>query len=446
MPILGVPDARPTRGVRIAPASRVLGMLSLGLALIAFGLTSANAAAASQTDSQFSAVDGFIEAEMRALNIPGLALGIVHGDQIVHLRGFGIADPNGRAVTPQTPFVLGSTSKAFTALAVMQLVEQGKIDLDAPVRRYLAWFQLTAGGASPPVTIRNLLHHTSGLSQASGRENLADGDASTDALERNVRRLATARPTVSAETEFQYSNANYDVLGLIVQTVAGQSFENYIRTQVFAPLAMQHSFMSASDAQRAGLATGYYPWFGVVAPTEMPYVPSGLPSGFMISSAEDMTHSLIAHLNGGRYRDVALLSSEGMLELHRPVASMGPWWDYAMGWSVHYLFDAQAAGGTAGASGIPPPVVIDHDGEESTFRSYMALVPDGGWGVVALMNTNDLTVSSRFARVGAGVVPLLLERQPPPAVVYEDVLQRNIKLILASAALPSFKISSTFSD
>src|SRR6185295_13104186 len=66
---------------------------------------------------------------------------------------------------------------------------------------------------------------------------------------------------------------------------------------------------------------------------------------------------------------------------------------------------------------------------------YMALVPDGGWGVVALMNTNDLTVSSRFSRVGAGVVPLLLERQPPPAVVYEDVLQRNIKLILASAAL-----------
>jgi hypothetical protein len=65
----------------------------------------------------------------------------------------------------------------------------------------------------------------------------------------------------------------------------------------------------------------------------------------------------------------------------------------------------------------------------------MALVPDGGWGVVALMNTNDLTVSSRFARVGAGVVPLLLERQPPPAVVYEDVLQHNIKLILASAAL-----------
>src|ERR1043166_8009094 len=164
MPILGVPDTRPTRGVRIAPASRVLGILCLGLALIAFGVTFATAAAASQTDSQFSAVDGFIEAEMRTLNIPGLALGIVHADQIVHLRGFGIADPTGRAVTAQTPFVLGSTSQAFTALAVMQLVEQGKIDLDAPVQRYLAWFQLADAGTSPRVTIRNLLHHTSGLS------------------------------------------------------------------------------------------------------------------------------------------------------------------------------------------------------------------------------------------------------------------------------------------
>ncbi len=85
----------------------------------------------------FAAIDAFIEAEMRAARIPGMALGIVQGDRIVHLQGFGVADPSGRQVTPQTPFHIASVTKPFTALAIMQLVDQGKLDLDAPVQRYI---------------------------------------------------------------------------------------------------------------------------------------------------------------------------------------------------------------------------------------------------------------------------------------------------------------------
>ena len=81
-------------------------------------------------------VDAYIRASMRTARIPGLALGVVHGDHVAYLKGYGIAGPDGRPVTSQTPFILGSTSKSFTALAVMQLVEAGKIDLDAPVTRY----------------------------------------------------------------------------------------------------------------------------------------------------------------------------------------------------------------------------------------------------------------------------------------------------------------------
>jgi len=78
-------------------------------------------------------IDNFVESQMRELHIPGLALAIVQGDQIMHLKGYGIADTSGRAVTPETLFIIGSTTKSFTALSVMQLVEQGKIELDAPV-------------------------------------------------------------------------------------------------------------------------------------------------------------------------------------------------------------------------------------------------------------------------------------------------------------------------
>ena len=100
-------------------------------------LASSTALASADIAVDFAAIDAFVEKEMEAQRIPGLALGIVQGDQIVHLKGFGIADPSGRAVTPQTPFIIGSLSKSFTALAIMQLVEEGKVELDAPVQRYL---------------------------------------------------------------------------------------------------------------------------------------------------------------------------------------------------------------------------------------------------------------------------------------------------------------------
>src|ERR1700674_2408549 len=86
------------------------------------------------------AIDSFLQSEMSSLGIPGMAVGIVEGDKIVHLRGFGIAGSDGRKVTAQTPFLLASTSKAFTALAAMQLVEAGKLDLDSSVRAYVPWF------------------------------------------------------------------------------------------------------------------------------------------------------------------------------------------------------------------------------------------------------------------------------------------------------------------
>jgi CubicO group peptidase (beta-lactamase class C family) len=115
-----------------------------------------------------AAIDSYIADEMRAQPIPGMALGIVQGDQIVYLKGFGVADPSGRAITPQTPFPIGKLSKAFTALAVMLLVEAGKIELDTPVQRYIPWFHVADAAASAQITVRHLLNQIRGLSHAAG--------------------------------------------------------------------------------------------------------------------------------------------------------------------------------------------------------------------------------------------------------------------------------------
>ncbi|HEX6386228.1 MAG TPA: serine hydrolase domain-containing protein, partial [Anaerolineae bacterium] len=109
------------------------------------------------------AIDSFVESQMQAHRIRGLALAITQGDEIVHLRGYGTAGDD-RPMTADTPMHLGSVSKSFTALAIMQLVEQGQVDLDAPVQAYLPWFTVADDEAGRAITVRHLLHHTSGLS------------------------------------------------------------------------------------------------------------------------------------------------------------------------------------------------------------------------------------------------------------------------------------------
>ncbi len=145
----------------------LLGVLVAALALIP--LVQSVQAASSTGKPDFATIDSYIQAQLDEARIPGLALGIVQGDQIVHLKGFGKANDSGGAVTPQTPFLLGSLSKSFTALAVMQLVEAGKIELDAPIARYLPWFRVADPVASARITVRQLLNQTSGISTDTGR-------------------------------------------------------------------------------------------------------------------------------------------------------------------------------------------------------------------------------------------------------------------------------------
>jgi CubicO group peptidase (beta-lactamase class C family) len=370
-------------------------------------LTHPSAAIASTSHAvtpDFAAIDKFIEAEMEAQRIPGLALGIVQGDQIVHLKGFGVADPSGRAVTPQTPFIIGSLSKSFTALAIMQLVEAGQIELDAPVQHYLPWFRVADEAASAQITVRHLLNQTGGLSNKTGRSFQGSGDTSDGALEGAVRQLSTAQLSQPVGASHQYSTVNYSVLGLIVQTVTGQSYESYIQETIFDPLEMGHSFTSQTAAQPQGLASGYHYWFGLPVSVDLPYNRGLVPAGYLISSAEDMAHYLIAQLNDGRYDGTTLLSPSGVAETHRPAVPTGEADTfYGLGWFVGPV------------NGLP---AIYHQGETFNFHANMILHPDGRWGVVVLMNAenslDDFTGRARMAGIANGVSSLLAGQQPPP--------------------------------
>lgn len=352
--------------------------------------------------SAYDAIDAYIEGQMRRLHIPGASLAIVEGDQIVHLGGFGRARPGGEAPTPQTPFFIGSLTKSFTALAVMQLAEAGKVELDAPVQRYLPWFRVADPQASARMTVRHLLNQTSSLPLIPSEVALADFDDSPDATERQVRALSTLKITRPVGAKFEYSNLNYNVLGLIVEAASGETYSDFIRKQIFDPLEMRHSYTSKAAAQRDGLAVGYRYWFGVPIPVPNLSIPQGsLPSGQLISSAEDMAHYLIVNLNGGRYCGRQILSQAGIEALHLGVAeinemglSLG---SYAMGWI------SQETGGTR---------IVWHSGIVPDFGAFMALLPEQKKGIVLLFNANHAMMKMTYDEVGMGAAQLLAGERP----------------------------------
>jgi CubicO group peptidase (beta-lactamase class C family) len=343
--------------------------------------------------------------------------------KVAYARGYGLADGSGRPVTANTPFILGSTSKQFTGIAVEQLIRNGRLDLDAPVARYLPWF----GSGSDPhaqVTIRELLSHTSGLSTYVGREDLANDGGPDDTLEANARRVAATPLGSPLGSRFEYSNDNYDLVGYLVEVRSGQSYGDYMRQHVFAPLGLSETFASKTEAEAAGLAAGFYPWFGLMSlPTPMPYPHGSIPSGYLISSARDLATVVLAqlgHVPGGQSDiDAALLEAT-----RAPLATVDEYSHYAAGWFVHrFWLDT-----TWGQDDPALPLVYSHAGETPSSRSFMAFVPEQDFGLVMTMNMTDGTVGSRWDALSDGVIRLALGRAPLPAVTLEDPLTQNAKV------------------
>jgi CubicO group peptidase (beta-lactamase class C family) len=360
-------------------------------------------------DPSYEAIDASIAGQMRRLNIPGVSLAIVEGNQIVHTRGFGRARPGGEAPAPQTPFFIGSLTKSFTALAIMQLVEAGKVALDAPVQRYLPWFRVADTQASAQMTVRHLLNQTSGLPLLPSEAALAYFDDRPDAAERQARALSTLKLTRPVGSKFGYCNTNYNLLGLIVEAASGESYADYIQQHIFDPLEMRHSHMSKAAAQRDGLAMGHRYWFGHPVPTPNLSIPvSSLASGQLISSAEDMAHYLIAYLNGGCYcgrrGGAQILSGAGIQKLTRGVAE---WKEmgflighYGMGWVT------QEYGQTR---------IISHSGTVPDYGAFMALIPEQRKGIVLLYNVNHAMMKMTLDDVGLSAARQLAGESQSPS-------------------------------
>jgi CubicO group peptidase (beta-lactamase class C family) len=337
------------------------------------------------SEADLRSIDTYIETQIKQANIPGAALVVVEENQITYMRGYGVAGPNEQPVTAETLFLLGSVSKSFTALAIMQLVEAGKIELDAPVQKYLPWFRVANPEASRQMKVRHLLNHTSGLSTYAGRTHYASSDMSDKAIERRVHALCKAKLTAPVGKDTYYSNANYSTLGAIIESVSKRSYEDYIQEHIFNPLGMTNSYTSHEAAKQHHLATGYRYWFGrPIAATNIPYPRGDIAAMYLISSAKDMGRYLLAHMNGDMLEDERILSAEGMSKLHTPEKKN---LSYAMGWWIGKV------------NGTP---MISHGGRTPNYTVEIGMFPEHQKAYALLVNAqNSLSGPSPYSLCGS---------------------------------------------
>lgn len=393
-------------------------------------------------ESTFDAVDRYLQEQLHTIGIPGAAIVIVKDGKQVHEAAFGRADDSGRRLTVETPLLLASTSKSLTAIAVMQQVEAGRLALDEPILTYLPWFSLKDSRA-PSITVRHLLHQASGLSSADGTAFEASDTQAPEAIEQGVRDLAGAALEGNPGEAFGYSNANYNILGLLVQTVSGQPFGDYMKEHVFASLAMAHTHTTRASAQADKMAAGYSLWFGSFwRQTDVPAPTTGMPSTTMYSSAADLGHELIALMGGGRYLDRRILRPESVQVLLTPRVRVDDSKQYAMAWFTRPL--NESADPAAQQANSELPLLLEHQGEWGNTHTYQAIVPSTGLGVAFVINGNDTSAPSRLKALDSNVLRILHGQPPVPTVVQEDWLQRNgwvVSLALLLAELSSLVLA-----
>lgn len=331
-------------------------------------------------------IDQFIQEQKAISKIPGISLVIVERGKTVYEKGFGYADVQSKTpVTSNTLFELGSTSKAFTGLAILKLEKEGLLKRSDDVRKYIPWLELQYNGEPQTITINQLLYHTSGI--ATNTITNIPKSNEENALELTVKKMLDQPLNRQPGSSFEYATVNYDVLGLVIEKVSKQPFDMYIKQHILEPINMKDSFVGLHQVESNEMASGYK--IGLMR--EQAYTPpvyrGNIPAGYIISNTNDIANWLKLQLGNSQINSI---ENNIIQESHIPDQSVEPFDKdtyYASGWGVMGKEDKQ---------------YIFHAGENPTFSSYFIMQPDEQIGVAVLSNMN----SSYTTAIGQGVMDL----------------------------------------
>ena len=350
-------------------------------------LATTGAPAAIEPPEQISA---YIREEMALNDIPGLSLAVVKGSHAVALAAFGVRNlATGEPMSVDTPVELASVSKAFTGLAVAELVRSGSLRLEEPVVRYLPEFAAGDASRSNRIEVRHLLRHTSGLSRHDDFLVPCCGRPGENDLRLAVERLRRARLRHRPGSAFSYANSNYVLLAAIIERVSGEPFADFMRRRVFAPLGMHRTTLEEGQARAWGKAAGHERRWGRMVPETAAF--TGWPGASQVkSTARDLALFL-----------AAMLGPRGELwrkTLQEATATAQSHFLYDWGWFVRPSEDWLTAS-----------PVIEHGGDLWSGNTAVLLAPRQGLGVAVLINAGV----RRAQPISRGVLLRALGRPGP---------------------------------
>ena len=284
--------------------------LALLLLCAATAETQQRATSASSRAAPPPGLDAFVATIQRDFDVPGVSVAIVKDGQVVLVKGYGVRKLGESApVDAQTLFGIASNTKGFTATALGMLVEEGKIEWDAPVIRYLPSFAMYDPWVTREITVRDLLVHRSGLGLGAG-DLLWWPESDYDRNE-ILRRLRFIKPATSFRTAYAYDNVLYLVAGAVIETISGQSWEDFVSTRILRRVGMTRSNVhhSAAGEQRGNIAAPHAEVEGRVRPVRPFLSDNTNPAGGINSNAEEMAKWMIVQLDSGRLADGSRLFS-----------------------------------------------------------------------------------------------------------------------------------------
>lgn len=360
-------------------------------------------------------LDEKVEAARVKFGVPGVALAVVKDGQTIFAKGFGYKDFDKKiAVTADTQFEIGSSTKAFTALSVLMSQEEGKLNINDNPKKYLPYFKINDADTDKNITIRDLLSHSSGLN----RTDLAmvSGKLNREEL---IRVAGEAKPTARLREKFQYQNIMFTAAGEIVARVQKMPWEQFVATRILKPLGMTNSNVSVKEMQAAkdfSFGYRYNPDTKATAFLPLRDIDATAPAGAINSSAKDMATWVKFMLNGGRSADGKRLVSENLFaELTKPQMTIAGKTSYGFGW---FLQDYKGM------------KVVQHGGNIDGFTTAVAMLPEKNLGFVMLSNADNSPIAGAIMSI---VWESILGKT-------DDGAETNLTATAGAAKIPAEKI------
>jgi CubicO group peptidase (beta-lactamase class C family) len=382
---------------------KLIAFLLLTVILLAGCSAPATPTIAPELEQKLDLLVEQLEQQRQTLHVPGMAIAVVKDDEVILAHGFGVANVEAETpVKPETIFAIGSSTKAFTSTLVGMLVDEGKMDWDDPVSKYLPYFQMNVNSdnESAEVTLRDVLSHRTGFTRmgllfASGQ--IPREEVLLDATK--------AEPYVSFREKFYYSNVMYMSAGVAAGIVEGTDWDTLVKERIFEPLDMDSTTTSVTEAEKdSRLASGYL-WDEDLQAYEhkpMRNVDNIGPAGAINSNVLDMAQWLRLQLGLGEYEGRRLISDENLRETWTTQIDITETVGYGMGWMIREW------------KGQP---VIEHGGNVDGFSAQVALLPESDLGFVLLTNASASSLPPLAINI---VWDTLLGEKPADTGITED--------------------------